>query len=71
MPYEIDDAEGRCLYRGDDLELACEIHDREPSAHLVLLPAAARGGSVQSGTPAGSRHPRGRAPGSGDLARAC
>jgi hypothetical protein len=38
MPYEVDTTDGRCLYRGDDLELACEIHDTVPSAHLVFLP---------------------------------
>jgi hypothetical protein len=39
MPYEVDSAEGECLYRGNDLELACEIHDRVPSAYLMILPA--------------------------------
>lgn len=33
--YEVDDAAGRCLYRGTDLELACEIHDLDPAAHLL------------------------------------
>jgi hypothetical protein len=39
MPYEVDTPDGRCLYRGDDLELACEIHDQDPTAVLVTLPA--------------------------------
>lgn len=39
MPYEIHDAEGHCLYRGDDLELACEIHDQDSGACLVVLPS--------------------------------
>jgi hypothetical protein len=39
MSYEIDDCDGRCLYRGDDLGLACEIHDQNPTARLVMLPA--------------------------------
>jgi hypothetical protein len=34
VAYEVDDAWGRCVYRGSDLELACEIHDRDPGAHL-------------------------------------
>jgi hypothetical protein len=34
VAYEVDDAAGRCVYRGTDLELACEIHDRDPGAHL-------------------------------------
>lgn len=38
MPYEVADADGRCLYRGDDLELACEIHDQLRTAHLRRLP---------------------------------
>jgi hypothetical protein len=37
MTYEVDSTEGRCLYRGDDLELACDIYDHERDAHLVLL----------------------------------
>jgi hypothetical protein len=41
MPYEIDDADGRCLYRGDDLALACEIHDGVPTARLLVLPPVA------------------------------
>lgn len=40
MTYEIRDLEGRCLYRGSDLELACEIHDQDPGAHLVICPSA-------------------------------
>jgi hypothetical protein len=39
MPYEVDTADGRCLYRGEDLALACEIHDGVPAARLVILPA--------------------------------
>jgi hypothetical protein len=34
VAYEVDDAAGRCLYRGTDLELACEIHDQDAAAHL-------------------------------------
>jgi hypothetical protein len=34
VAYEVDDALGRCLYRGMDLELACEIHDGDPGAYL-------------------------------------
>jgi hypothetical protein len=40
MPYEVDTVDGRCLYRGDDIELACEIHDQVPTAVLVVLPSA-------------------------------
>jgi hypothetical protein len=39
MAYEVDTADGRCLYRGDDLALACEIHDQLPTAHLRVVPA--------------------------------
>ena len=38
MSYQVDSADGRCLYRGNDLELACEIHDQLPDAHLVVMP---------------------------------
>ena len=38
--YEVDDAAGRCLYRGTDLELARDIHDHDPGAHLRRLAAA-------------------------------
>jgi hypothetical protein len=38
MPYEVDTDDGRCLYRGEDLALACEIHDGVPAARLVILP---------------------------------
>jgi hypothetical protein len=38
MPYEVD-TDGRCLYRGHDLELACEIHDQVPTAVLLTLPS--------------------------------
>jgi hypothetical protein len=41
MAYEVDSPDGRCLYRGDDLELACEIHDQVPAARLLLLSAPA------------------------------
>jgi hypothetical protein len=41
MPYEVDTDDGRCLYRGEDLALACEIHDGVPAARLVMLPAPA------------------------------
>ncbi len=37
---EVDAADGTCLYRGTDLELACEIHDATPGAHLILGVAA-------------------------------
>jgi hypothetical protein len=39
MTYEVDSAIGRCLYRGDDLELACDIYEHEHDAHLLLVPA--------------------------------
>lgn len=39
MSYQVDSADGRCLYRGNDLELACEIHDQLPDAHLVVMPS--------------------------------
>ena len=39
MPYEVDTADGRCLYRGEDIELACEIHDQVPTAVLTVLRA--------------------------------
>ncbi|HEV7825164.1 MAG TPA: hypothetical protein VGP02_09680 [Mycobacteriales bacterium] len=38
MAYEVDSALGTCLYRGDDLELACDIHDHETGAHLQVIP---------------------------------
>jgi hypothetical protein len=38
--YEVDDAAGRCLYRGTDLELACDVHDHDPGARLFRLAAA-------------------------------
>lgn len=34
VAYEVADAAGRCLYRGTDLGLACEVHDGDPGAHL-------------------------------------
>jgi hypothetical protein len=40
MPYEVDTADGRCLYRGHDLGLACEIHDQVPTAVLLTLPSS-------------------------------
>jgi hypothetical protein len=42
--YEVDECAGRCLYRGTDLELACEIHDVNPSARLSRCDAAPRTG---------------------------
>ena len=42
MNYEVKAADGTCLYRGTDLELACGIHDQEHGAHLRLLPAPVR-----------------------------
>ena len=39
MSYHVDSADGRCLYRGNDLELACESHDDVADAHLVVRPA--------------------------------
>jgi hypothetical protein len=39
MTYEVDSAIGRCLYRGDDLELACDIYEHEKDAHLQIVPA--------------------------------
>jgi hypothetical protein len=46
MPYEVDAADGRCLYRGYDLELACEIHDQLPTAHLrFVAPPRPRAGT--------------------------
>jgi hypothetical protein len=40
MAYEVDSAQGTCLYRGEDLELACDIYEHETGAHLQLLPVA-------------------------------
>jgi hypothetical protein len=37
MTYEIRDGQGRCLYRGNDLALACEIHDQDRDARLVRV----------------------------------
>jgi hypothetical protein len=37
MSYEVDDALGHCLYRGGDLELACDIYEHEIGAHLQLI----------------------------------
>jgi hypothetical protein len=36
MTYEVDSADGSCLYRGDDLGLACEIHDELATARPVV-----------------------------------
>ncbi|HEY0486358.1 MAG TPA: hypothetical protein VGD72_08925 [Mycobacteriales bacterium] len=44
MTYEVDSAQGSCLYRGDDLELACDIYEHEKDAHLQILPERARQG---------------------------
>jgi hypothetical protein len=41
MSYEVDSALGCCLYRGDDLELACDIYEHEKDAHLQIVPAPA------------------------------
>ncbi|MCW2611267.1 MAG: hypothetical protein QOC93_640 [Actinomycetota bacterium] len=41
MTYEVDDALGCCLYRGDDLELACDIYEHERDAHLEIRPVPA------------------------------
>jgi hypothetical protein len=41
VTYEIRDSQGRCLYRGNDLALACEIHDHDPRARLAMIPFAA------------------------------
>jgi hypothetical protein len=41
MTYEVDSALGRCLYRGEDLELACDIYEHEKDAHLEILPPPA------------------------------
>jgi hypothetical protein len=38
MAYEVDSALGTCLYRGDDLELACDIYEHETDAHLQVVP---------------------------------
>jgi hypothetical protein len=62
MPYEIDDGAGRCLYRGDDLELACELHDQYPSARLVILPATTGAGPARGRASAECRHPGCSAP---------
>ena len=37
VAYEVTAPDGTCQYRGTDLELACDIHDRLPDAHLVRL----------------------------------
>jgi hypothetical protein len=39
MPYELDTVDGSCLYRGNDLALACELHDQVPTARLFILTA--------------------------------
>jgi hypothetical protein len=49
MPYEVDTDDGRCLYRGDDLGLACEIHDQVPTAQLRHVPVPRQ----RTDTPAG------------------
>jgi hypothetical protein len=41
--YEVDDDDGRCLYRGQDLGLADEICGSAPGLHLMVLTAAAAG----------------------------
>ena len=43
MPYQVISADGACLYRGNDLELACDIHDHVPAARLTVLPNTWRG----------------------------
>jgi hypothetical protein len=48
MPYEVDAADGRCLYRGYDLELACEIHDQAPTARLLVLATSTLSGDVEA-----------------------
>jgi hypothetical protein len=39
VAYEVTAPDGTCQYRGADLELACDIHDQSPEAHLVRLVA--------------------------------
>ena len=48
MPYEVDAADGRCLYRGYDLELACEIHDQTTTARLLVLATPTPSGDVEA-----------------------
>jgi hypothetical protein len=36
MPYQVDSSDGCCIYRGNDLELACEIYEATPSATLLI-----------------------------------
>jgi hypothetical protein len=38
MTYEVDSLLGSCLYRGHDLELACDILAHEIGAHLQMFP---------------------------------
>jgi hypothetical protein len=38
MTYEVDSSIGSCLYRGHDLELACDILEHESGAHLQMFP---------------------------------
>jgi hypothetical protein len=37
MAYLVSAGDGGCLYLGDDLELACELHDQDPGAHLAVV----------------------------------
>ena len=37
VAYEVDSLEGSCIYRGNDLELACEIYDATPAAVLHAI----------------------------------
>jgi hypothetical protein len=39
LVYEVDAADGHCLYRGEDLGLADEVCGSEPGTHLLMLPA--------------------------------
>ena len=38
MPYQVNASDGRCLYRGGDIELACEIYNCAHGATLCTLP---------------------------------
>jgi hypothetical protein len=50
MTYEVDSAIGRCLYRGDDLELACDIYEHEKDAHLQIVAAPPAAANRPAGT---------------------
>lgn len=46
--YEVDAADGHCLYRGEDLGLADEVCGSEPGTHLLMFAATTSAGASGS-----------------------